>query len=107
MHHLHGSQNLGPCIQRGEASYYWEWIHGQNQNLEVRKLSLLTMQNLPFTDRAHYMMSFKMSNVVRMRDRVVSVEILIILWYKSALNWLWQKAEQFDDIFFVVVDVAE
>ena len=51
---------LGPCTQRYEGSYYSEWIQGQNQNLEVRKLSLPTLQNLPFIERLHYM-SFNMS----------------------------------------------
>ena len=32
---------------------------------------------------------------------VVSVAISILLWYTSALNWLWEKAEWFDEIIFV------
>ena len=51
---------LVPCTQRYEGSYYSEWIQGQNQNLEVRKLSLPTLQNLPSIERLHYM-SFNMS----------------------------------------------
>ena len=57
-HVLHGSWDLGPCTQRDDASYYSKWVQGQNQNLEVRKLSLPTLLNFAFTDRLHYIMSF-------------------------------------------------
>ena len=30
-------RRFGHCTQRDEASYYYESIQGQNQNLEVRK----------------------------------------------------------------------
>ena len=40
----------------------------QNQNLEVRKLSLPTLQNLPSTNRVHYIMIFNMP-VVLLRVR--------------------------------------
>ena len=52
---LHESWDLvGPCTQKDGASYYSEWIQGQNWNLRVRKLS----SELISTDRLHYIMSF-------------------------------------------------
>ena len=39
-------------------------FNDQSQSLEVRKLSLTTLQKLPYTDRVHYTLSFKMTNVV-------------------------------------------
>ena len=53
---------MGPCTQRYEASYYFEWIQGQNKNFEVRKLSLPTLQNLSSTNRLHYTMTYVNGN---------------------------------------------
>ena len=53
---LHVLYDLGPCTRRDEVSYYSERIQGQNQNLEIGKLPLPTLQNLPSTDRLHYIM---------------------------------------------------
>ena len=59
-HLLNNSKDLGPCTQRDETSYHFEWIQGQNQTLGVRKLSLLTMPNLPSTDRVDYKIPINM-----------------------------------------------
>ena len=26
----------------------------------------------------------------------------VLLWYVSASNWRWEKAERFDEVFFVI-----
>ena len=51
------------------ASKIRDCIQGQNQHLEVKKLPLTTLKNLPFTDRLHYIIFLNTTDVVRLRAR--------------------------------------
>ena len=55
-HLLYGSKDLGPWSQTDKASFRSKWIQGQNQNMEVTKLPLLTLLNFPSTDRFYDLM---------------------------------------------------
>ena len=33
--------------------------------------------------------------------------MLMLLWYESALNWRWEKAQRIDEIFFVVAVIIK
>ena len=67
-----------------------------------------SLKTVPATDWVYFIMPFNMTfdwerevgegGVVG----VVSATILMLLWYKSTLNWNWEKAERFDEILFVV-----
>ena len=77
-----------------------------------------SLKTVPATDWVYYIMSFNKTfdwerevggggggggGGGRAGGRgVVSATILMVLWYKSTLNWNWEKAERFDEILFVV-----
>ena len=66
-----------------------------------------SLKTVPATDWVYFIMPF---NITFDWERevgeggvvgVVSATILMLLWYKSTLNWNWEKAERFDEILFV------
>ena len=80
-------QRFGTLYLKRWKSYYSEWIQGQNQHLEVEKLSLPTLYNLPSADGVHYAYFLKWLMSLDWECWIVSVAILILLRYKSTFNW--------------------